>query len=88
MQGNIVDHWFAPDISDDQYSGIKDWSQADLVTYLKTGHNTKNDAAVGPMAQAIDLGLGHLDQRDLSAIAFHPKNQKVDTVTAPKAPGR
>lgn len=86
LQGNIVDHWFAPNISGDQYSGIKDWSEADLVTYLKTGHNKKNDAAVGPMAQTIDLGLSHLDQGDLSAIAFYLKHQKVDTVSAPKAP--
>ncbi len=84
LEGNIVDHWFAPDISGDQYSGIKDWSQADLVTYLKTGHNKKNDAAVGPMAQTIDLGLSHLDPADLSAIAFYLKNQKVDTASAPK----
>ena len=84
LQGNIVDHWFAPDISGDQYSGIKDWSQADLVTYLKTGHNKKNDAAVGPMAQTIDLGLSHLDAGDLSAIAFYLKNQKIETSAAPK----
>ena len=84
LQGNVVDHWFAPNISGDQYSGIKDWSQADLVTYLKTGHNKKNDAAVGPMAQTIDLGLSHLDQDDVTAIAFYLKNQKVDTAAAPK----
>jgi mono/diheme cytochrome c family protein len=85
LQGNIVDHWFAPDISGDQYSGIKNWSQADLVTYLKTGHNKKNDAAVGPMEQTIDLGLSHLDSEDLSAIAFYLKNQKVEAASAPKA---
>lgn len=85
LQGNVVDHWFAPNISGDQYSGIKDWSQTDLATYLKTGHNPKNDAAVGPMAQTIDLGLSHLNQGDLDAIAFYLKNQKVDTAAAPKA---
>jgi|GEM_PF-4464036 len=81
LQGNMVDHRFAPNMSGDRYSEINDWSEADLVTYLKPGHNKKNDAAVGPMAQTIDLGLSHLEQGDLSAIAFYLKNQKVDTAS-------
>ena len=85
LEGNIVDHWFAPNISGDQYSGIKDWSEADLVTYLKTGHNSKNDAAVGPMAQTIGLGLSHLDPGDLGAIAFYLKHQKVESTSTVKA---
>jgi mono/diheme cytochrome c family protein len=86
LQGNVVDHWFAPDISGDQYSGINKWSEAELATYLKTGHNKQNDAAVGPMAQTIDLGLSHLNDSDLAAIAFYLKHQAATTATTPKAP--
>ncbi|MEO8936374.1 MAG: c-type cytochrome [Burkholderiaceae bacterium] len=86
LQGNVVDHWFAPDISGDQYSGIAKWSEPELVQYLKTGHNKQNDAAVGPMAQTIDLGLSHLDQSDLQAIASYLKNQHVTEQATRKPP--
>lgn len=75
LQGNVVDHWFAPDLSGGRFSGIKDWSVSQLATFLKTGHNDKNQAAVGPMQQTIDLGTSHLDDADLTAIAVYLKNQ-------------
>ena len=75
LQGNVVDHWFAPDISGGQYSGIKDWSQQQLVTFLKTGHNDKNQAVVGPMKQTVELGTSHLTDVDLNDIAIYLKNQ-------------
>ena len=75
LQGNVIDHWFAPDISGGRYSGIKTWSEPELVTYLKTGHNDRNLAAVGPMQATIDLGLSHLHDDDLGAIATYLKNQ-------------
>ncbi len=75
LQGNVIDHWFAPDISGGRYSGIRDWSTAQLVTYLKTGHNDKNEAVVGPMQDTVDLGTSHLTDADLSAIAIYLKNQ-------------
>ena len=75
LQGNVVDHWFAPDISGGQFSGIKDWSQQQLVTFLKTGHNDKNEAVVGPMQQTVELGTSHLTDFDLNAIAVYLKNQ-------------
>ena len=75
LQGNVVDHWFAPDISGGRYSGIKDWNEQQLVTYLKVGHNDKNDAAVGPMQETINLGTSYLTDSDLSAIAVYLKNQ-------------
>ena len=78
LQGNVVDHWFAPDISGGQYSGIKDWSQAQVATYLKTGHNDKNEAAVGPMQQTIDLGTSQLSDGDVNAIAVYLKHQASD----------
>ena len=75
LQGNVVDHWFAPDISSGRYSGIKDWSTQQVATYLKTGHNDKNEAVVGPMQETVDLGTSHLSDIDLNAIALYLKNQ-------------
>lgn len=84
LQGNVIDHWFAPDISGGRYSGIKDWSETDLVTFFRKGHNAKNQAAVGPMAQTIDLGLSHLSDGDLAAIATYLKHQVGTVESAPK----
>ena len=79
LQGNVIDHWFAPDISGGRYSGIKDWSEQQVVTYLKTGHNDKNEAAVGPMQQTIDLGTSRLSDTDLNDIAIYLKRQVTGT---------
>ena len=77
LQGNVVDHWFAPDISGGRFSNIQKWNEDD-------GHNDKNQVAVGPMQQTIDLGLSQLNDADLHAMAVFLKNQ--GTVDE-KAPG-
>ena len=75
LQGAELDHWFAPDISGGRYSGIKDWSQQQVVDYLRSGHNEKNVAAVGPMLQTIAQGTSRLADADLQAMAVYLKNQ-------------
>ena len=82
LQGGEIDNWFAPDISGGRFSGIQNWSQEQVFNYLKTGHNAKNLAAVGPMLQTIAQGTSKLDDGDLQAIAFYLKNQ-VATAEAP-----
>ena len=69
------DFWFAPDISGGRFSGIADWSEAQIVTYLKTGHNDKNVAAVGPMLSTIAQGTAELATSDLQSIAVYLKSQ-------------
>jgi mono/diheme cytochrome c family protein len=83
LQGAETDHWFAPDISGGRFTGIRDWSEAQIVAYLKTGHNDKNVAAVGPMLQTIAMGTQHLEADDLEAIAVYLKHQVAGTETAP-----
>ena len=75
LQGAELDHWFAPDISGGRYSGIKDWTADQIVAYLRTGHNDKNVAAVGPMLQTIARGTADLAESDLRAMAVYLKNQ-------------
>jgi mono/diheme cytochrome c family protein len=83
LRGAVIDHWYAPDISAGPYSGIRDWSQADLVAFFKNDHNKKNVSAVGPMYDTINLGLSHLSDSDLNAIAVYLKNRVSSTDTAP-----
>ena len=69
------DWWYAPDISGGRWSGIRDWSVADVQEYLKSGHNDRNVAAVGPMLQTIAQGTSRLAEPDRKAMAVYLKNQ-------------
>ena len=66
--------WFAPDITNDERTGLGSWSADDIVAYLKTGHN-RITAATGPMAEEIEHSTSQMtDERsqgdgDLSEIA-------------------
>ncbi|MEO8524685.1 MAG: c-type cytochrome [Caldimonas sp.] len=76
LQGaSTGDNWFAPNIGGGRFSGIRDWSPEQIVDFLKTGHNDKNVAAVGPMLETIAQGTQHLAAADLQAIAVYLKNQ-------------
>ena len=50
--------------------GLGDWSSADLVTYLKTGHN-RFAGASGPMAEEVVHSSSKMTDSDLSAIATY-----------------
>ena len=51
-QGYTLQGWFAPDITDDEATGLGRWSPADIVEYLKGGHN-RYSAASGPMGEEV-----------------------------------
>jgi mono/diheme cytochrome c family protein len=39
LAGFSTQGWFAPDITGSTMFGLGRWSEADVVAYLKTGHN-------------------------------------------------
>ena len=69
MQG-----WFAPDITNDPRRGLGGWSVAEIVAYLKTGHN-RTSAATGLMSETLNLSTSHMSEADLRAIAIYLKDQ-------------
>ncbi len=75
LQGAVIDYWYAPDISGDDYSAIADWTVEDIASYLRTGHNPDNVAAVGSMFEAVEGGLDRLTDADAQAIAVYLKAQ-------------
>jgi len=84
-QGYSLQGWFAPDITDDKALGLGQWSQSDIVAYLKGGHN-RIAAASGPMAEVVADGSSHLQESDLRAIATYLKSgQSRSEVTRPLA---
>lgn len=72
--GNAGLHWHASSLDPGKRSGIGDWSEADLVQYLKTGANAKA-AAAGPMSEVISNSTQHLTDADLTALAVYLKQR-------------
>lgn len=74
LQGYALQGWFAPNITDDEASGVGRWSSADIVEYLKGGHN-RFSAAAGPMGEEVMDSSSQLNDTDLAAIAEFLKHQ-------------
>lgn len=74
LRGTVVQGWEAPDLTEDQRTGLADWSTDDIVAYLKTGHN-RISAASGPMAEVIRDSTSQMHEDDLHAIATFLKDQ-------------
>jgi mono/diheme cytochrome c family protein len=74
LQGYSIEGWFAPDITGDLALGLGVWSIADVVAYLKTGHN-RLAAASGPMAEEVADSSSRMTEADLEAVALFLKDQ-------------
>ena len=73
LRGAWLQGWSSPDITNDARVGVGSWSQADLVAYLKSGHN-RVTAATGPMGEAVTLSTSFMTDPDLKAIATYLKS--------------
>ena len=75
LSGAQVGPWYAPNITPHKTSGIGSWSQAELVSYLKTGRVEGKAQAAGSMAEAITHSFSHLTDDDLQAIAVYIRDR-------------
>ena len=73
LRGNVIQGWFAPDLTNDERTGLGRWSADDIITYLKTGHN-RTSAATGPMAEEISHSSSQWNDGDLGAVATYLKS--------------
>ena len=73
LQGGTLQDWYAPALASDLSSGLGNWSDADIVTFLKTGRNDRT-AAYGPMSEVITYSTSKLNDGDLEAIATYLKD--------------
>lgn len=71
-QGAELQHWFAPNLTSDERSGLGQWSADEIVQFLKTGR-TDRTVAYGPMAQVVHDSTSKLDDADLNAMAVYLK---------------
>ncbi len=74
LQGNTIQHWFAPNLTNDAQSGLGSWSVDDVVQYLHAGRNL-HAAASGPMGEVVAVSTSKMTEPDLRAIATYLKER-------------
>lgn len=74
LEGNQIDNWTAPNITDDARVGLGKWSVDDIVQYLKTGQNGFSLAS-GPMKDVVENSTSKMPASDLKAIAVYLKQR-------------
>jgi mono/diheme cytochrome c family protein len=90
--GAVTAGWRAFNISSDNATGLGNWSEEALVSYLSTGHALGHGTASGPMGEAVDNSLSRLVPGDVRALAVYlrsvPPQPSPDlpATTAPAAP--
>ena len=72
LSGAVIDGWLAKDLRGDR-NGLGDWSESNIVTFLKTG-STERTAAFGDMAEVVQHSTQYLTDYDLAAIAAYLKS--------------
>lgn len=78
--GSDLGAWRAYNITPDKTAGIGDWTDAELVTYLRNGDTPGRASAAGPMGEAVEHSLQYLNDDDLKAMVAYLR-------TVPALPG-
>ncbi len=71
FEGAVTDGWRAYNITSDPVSGLGEWSDAELIEYLRAGHAVGRGSAGGPMAEVVDVSLSKLTPDDLRAMVTY-----------------
>jgi mono/diheme cytochrome c family protein len=74
LEGNQIDNWTAPNITNDVRTGLGKWSVDDIVQYLKTGQ-TRTSLASGPMKDVVENSTSKMPDAELKAIAVYLKER-------------
>ena len=72
--GAVTGGWHAYNISTERGGGIGSWSEADLVTYLASGHAEGRGSASGPMGEAVAESFRYLTPEDVKAIVAYVRS--------------
>ena len=83
LQGNPIDNWIAPNITNDPQAGLGNWSTDDIVQYLKNGQ-TRTSLASGPMKDVIENSTSKMPDADLKAMAVYLKERGAAGPSAPQ----
>jgi len=90
--GEVLVGWRAYSITPDKRSGVGDWSDAQLASYISSAHARDRGSAAGPMAEAVENSLQYLTSEDISAlvaflrtVAAQTSDYAVNATPAPDA---
>lgn len=72
LQGGVVEHWFASDLTNSKTTGLGNWTEEDIVAFLQTGTNPYSNA-YGTMTDVVRHSTSHMTAGDLAAIAHYLK---------------
>jgi mono/diheme cytochrome c family protein len=84
MEGGTLQGWHAPDLTPNKHVGLGQWTEQDIVTYLKTGAS-RQAVASGPMQEAVEHSTQYLTDPDLNAIAGYLRQLHASAYKAPDA---
>jgi len=73
LSGANLDGWSAPNLHNDARTGLGQWSEAELVEFLKTGHN-RFGTAFGSMSDVVNNSTPYMSDDDIAAIASYLKS--------------
>lgn len=73
FQGDVVDGWFAANLTGTKSDGLGYWTEADLVQYLRTGKNRFGNVT-GSMQGVVSFSTSRMSDTDLVAIATYLKS--------------
>ena len=82
--GAVQAGWRAYNITSDHGSGVGTWSNAELASYLATGHADGRGTASGPMGAAVDESLSRLQPSDIAALVTYLRT--VPGIASPDLP--
>lgn len=83
LSGEVVQGWFAGNITPDKDTGIGNWSDAQLSQFLAKGHAEGRSSASGPMAEVVQNSTQFLTQEDNIALVKYLRNiEPVKTETS------
>jgi mono/diheme cytochrome c family protein len=74
LSGETLENWFAADLTATPRAGLSEWSNEDIVEFLRTGRNARATAS-GVMQEVVKMSTSHFSDGDLSAIAVFLKDQ-------------
>jgi mono/diheme cytochrome c family protein len=68
LSGEVVQGWFAGNITPDKETGIGEWTDAQLSQFLAAGHAEGRSSASGPMAEVVQNSTQYLTPEDNAAL--------------------
>ncbi|MBN4665500.1 cytochrome c [Pandoraea nosoerga] len=72
LSGGVVDNFLAKNLRGDPTDGLGNWSEGDIVAFLKGGRND-HSAAFGGMSDVVQHSTQHMNDDDLAAVAKYLK---------------